>query len=457
MTKVDQQTPEVAAMLAAAQPVVDLALGGANMRARGETYLPRFPMETVADYNARVASSWLFDGVGKAIEDYTGRLFDKPMTPEDDGELAEWCSNIDNEGRDLSNFAQDVFLEAVKTGIAFLMVDAPPRPAGVTKGQAKALNLRPYCSLIPMASVLGWKVATINSRPTLTQWRIMERVDADDADEFTDAKVDQIRVLDLIEGRVQGRLFRKNAKAGSWYEHDAFLTDFTEIMVAPVYTGRTGFFRAKPPLARLAEINMAHWRSQSDQANIMHHARAPLKYFHGYQPDDLRAFAENPGYVVVNADPNAKVGTLEHSGAAIAAGREELRDLEQQMQWVGLQLVLSKHGQSTATGDMIDEKKNTSALSMWADNLKDALERALIWLADVGGLAGAKTGVVMSTDLLALSLRAADMDVLIKIGLTPRALLSEAKRRGLVADDMDIDAEAEAIAAGLMDTPDGAF
>ena len=51
---------------------------------------------------------------------------------------------------------------------------------------------------------------------------------------------------------------------------------------------------------------------------------------------------------------------VEHSGAAIDAGRTELKDMEFQMQAMGLQLIVSRSGTTTATGDMIDENKINS-------------------------------------------------------------------------------------------------
>lgn len=454
MTKVHEVSPTVADMVAASQPIRDLIAGEANMKARGKTYLPKFPQETDEDYAARKASSWLFDGVGKALEDYVSRLFDKPITPVDEGQIAEWCENIDLEGRDLSNFAQDVFRAQVQDGITFIMADAPPRESELTVGQVRQLNIRPYLSHIQLSSVLGWKVSNINNAPVISQFRFMERVSDPDAGEFSDATIGQIRVLSLTEsGRVGVRLYRETEKDGWQQFGDEMLTDQTEIMVTPVYSGRTGFLKAKPPLARLANINLAHWRSQSDQSNILHHARAPIKVFIGWSKEDLKQASEGPGYAFITSNPDAKIDVFEHSGAAIEAGRQELKDLEQQMQWVGLQLVMSKAGGATATGDMIDEKKNTSALGMWADNLKDALEIALTWLADLGGISGANTDVSVSKDFVAVHLNNTAIDQMIKMGVPPAYILSEMKRRGELSEDVDVEAVADQMSgerSGLM-------
>ena len=439
MSKVEERSGIVNAMLQEAQPIVDLAKGGENMRQRGTVYLPQFPQETEQDYKARKKSTWLFDGVGKAIEDMTGKIFEKPIhLQEQEGQLFEYAQNIDMEGRDLSNFARDVFEEAVKMGISFIMADAPPRPGPLTVGQARAMNLRPYLVHVPLMQVLGWKWESINNTPTLTQFRMLEEIPAPDRGRFSAETVEQIRVLELVEGnRVLVELYRQNDEK-KWVLFDEYMTEQTEIMVVPVYTGRTGFMAAKPPLSRLAELNMAHWRSQSDQANIMHHARAPMKYFHGYSQEDLQSFAEGPGYAFFTSNESASVGVIEHSGSAIDAGRTELKDLEQQMQWVGLQLMMSRTGTSTATGDAIDERKGNSKLAMWADNLKDSLEIALNWLTQLGGFeADATVNVSKDFSTLAHMTMADVRDMFVQRAITGQTYIREAQRRGVIAEDVD--------------------
>lgn len=442
MMSVEKRSAAVSAMLEASEPIRDLIKGGAHMRSLGTKYLPRFPMETEKAYKARVQGSWLFDGVGKAMDDYVDRLFDKPIESNDEGELGDWAHNIDLEGRDISNFAQDVFKASVRDGVSFIMVDAPPRPEGsITRGQAQAMNLRPYMVHLELEDILGWKVRTENNAPIVSQLRIMESVLDPDGGEFEEKKIEQIRVMDHPEGQsfVSVRLFRKTDK-GEWVVWNEYQTQFPQIYLAPVYTGRTSFLMAKPPLARLAELNLAHWRSQSDQSNIMHYARVPMKVFIGWDKDDLEGAASGAGYGLVTANENAKAETLEHNGTAIDSGREELKDLEQQMQWVGLQLVMSKAAGATATGDMIDEKKSTSALARWADNLKDAIEIALGWMADIAGIDG-ETEVSMSRDFLSVAMNTQDMTTLVQMGLSRELLLREAKRRGLVSEDVDIEEE----------------
>jgi len=461
---VAERSPEIQAMLEMSAPCRDLMKGGRHMRDKGEEYLPKFPQETEDDYEARLRSTWLFDGVGKTIEDLSGKVFETPVQlSETNTDLDIWAYNVDLQGRDLAQFARDVFDSAQATGISFVMVDAPAR-GELTRAQAQAGNFRPYFVSLSVEEIIGYKTMVIDNTPTLTQIRIMETVTEETEDEFDPAIIEQVRVLTLPteDGRVVGtvnvRLYRKDDDE-QWRIYDEFQTGMPRIYVAACDLGRDGYMKAKPPHSRLAEINLAHWRSQSDQANIMHHARAPMKYFHGYSREDLEDFTEGAGYAFWSSNENAKVGVIEHSGAAIDAGRAELKDMEFQMQAMGLQLIVSRTGSSTATGDMIDEQKINSRLGMWADNLKDTLELAFSWMAEMSGI-NTDIDIVINKDFAANALSHLDMDALNKMYLaeviSKRTYINEAKRRNLLSEEIDPDDESEMIEmSGMGDDDNG--
>jgi hypothetical protein len=460
---VAKRSHEVQEMLERSEPIRDLVKGGEHMRQLGEKYLPKFPQETDDDYQARKKSTWLFDGVGKTIEDLTGKVFEAPITLQETGtDLDVWAYNVDLETRDLSQFSRQVFEDAQRTGISFVMVDAPARPEGLTRLQAQQGNYRPYFVHLRLEDIYGWKWQIIGNVPVLTQIRICEEISAEGDDEFNSDEVEQIRVLTLpteenrVTGNVFVRIYRKNKK-DDWVLVEEYGTEMTRIMVKPCDIGRTGFFEAKPVHSRLAEINLAHWRSQSDQANIMHHARAPMKFFHGYSKEDLEGFTESAGYAFWSSNENAKAGVLEHSGAAIEAGRTELKDMEFQMQAMGLQLIVSRTGGSTATGDMIDEGKINSRLAAWADVLKDCLEQCFMWMAELGGIQVPEIVVSVNKDYAANAMSHLDMQAIKDMHLagviSRQTYINEAKRRNILSEDVDPELEAELVAEVQLDAP----
>lgn len=276
---------------------------------------------------------------------------------------------------------------------------------------------------------------------------MMERVEKPDRSEFSDEMVDQIRALFLEDGRVIVRLYQKSGRNGvSWAQvGEDQDTEMTEIQIVPVYTARTGFFAAEPPLSEIAEINLAHWRVQSDKSNCLHKSLSPLLLIKGIEVDGGQV-VNSAGYAFQGSAEHADLKWAEISGNGISAASDELRDLERQMQWQGLQLIMERTGVSTATGDMLDEGKTTSKLKAWADNLKDALEIALGWMADMGGIEADTTVVVHKEFSVMGHLSMGDVRDMFNAGAISReTYIAEAQRRGVLSEDIVAADEAERI------------
>jgi hypothetical protein len=435
---VGKRSSAVEAMVAASDKGRALMGGSDAMRAAGERYLPKFNSEDPADYQSRLKASWLFNGMRKTVKDMTGRVFDKSMELQDAPEqLKGWADNIDMQGRDLSVFASEVFKDSFIPGIGFIMVEAPRRDGETTRDQASVMGLRPYLVHLKVEDVLGWKTGLYGNALALSQFRIIEKLSEDDPkDEFCEESVEQVRVLDRMPGGVNVRLFRKNDK-DKWTLYDEYPTEAPEITVVPFYAQRTGFFTGEPVLEDLADVNVAHWQSQSDQRNILHFARVPIMHISGRQND--QPLVISAGVAVQSSDPAARMEWVEHTGAAIGSGRQDLKDLEFQMEALGLQLLVESA--QTATGSALDAAKETSTLAMMADNLKDAMEQALYFMAIYGGLGDGPITVDINKDfglppMTYNEMAALQKDVAMGL-LSKETYLEERKRRGVLRADLN--------------------
>ncbi len=446
------RSKESEAMVSACAKGRALMGGTEAMRAAGETHLPKFPAEDREAYNARLGASWLFNGYRKTVRDMSGRVFSKSVELGDGStpRVVDWCENVDLAGRDLSTFSRDVFEDGIDAGISYIFVDAPPRSGVVTQAQAAMQNLRPYMIHLSVESILGWKSEAINNAQTLTQLRIMETIsEQNPKDEFSQIEVKQVRVLDRTDAGVQTRLYRQVEavnKAGEWELFgEPTISGLTEITVVPFYANRAGFFKAKPLLDDLADVNIAHWQSQSDQRNILHFARVPILFAAG-RPEEDGPLVISAGMATVSSNPDAKLEWVEHSGSAIGAGRQDLKDLEFQMEAHGLQLLVAQS--QSATGATLDAAKETSILAMTADALKDTLEQALIWMAQYGGL-DASVEVKVNKEFGAGMMTAQELQLLLTAvntgQLSRETFLNELARRGMVQPDLNIADEVERI------------
>jgi hypothetical protein len=412
--------------------------GTTTMRAAGKTYLPKQTAESEANYTARLGRTFLFNAFGKTVEDMTGKVFTKPIVLEDDvpTELQGFAENIDQTGRHLNVFARDVMLDAFQPGIGYILADMPPAlPAGSTLADEQAAGLRPYLVYIPIERVLGWKSENIGGVETLTMFRFKECVSEPDG-EFVEKEIEQIRVLE----RGKWRTFRKSSgdkKQDVWVQHQEGKTAVSSIPISPVYLKRLSFMTGTPPLAKIAELNVAHWQSSSDQRNILHVARVPILAMYGVSEDDKIAIGSSEA--VRFSNPDASMEYVEHTGAAIEAGAKDIKELELQMQAMGLQLLIDAPGGQSATGEIRDDAKENSPLAMMAGALGDAIELALGFMAEFQGLGKDAGGsVVVNTDFGISTMDVPQVVACYSAGLIDAQTgIDELKRRGFLSGDVD--------------------
>ena len=143
-----------------------------------------------------------------------------------------------------------------------------------------------------------------------------------------------------------------------------------------------------------------------------------------------------------------EVGVIEHSSDGSEAGRLDLKELELQMQALGLVLLMEK-GQVTATGVNSDDEKNTTRLGDVADSVKEALETSLVWLAEMMGDASGAGDVFVNKEYAAIANTEAESRQLTAdwtVGaISHDRLVSEKIRRGIYSEDTDAQDERDKI------------
>ena len=348
--------------------------GTRAMRDAGKTYLPQEPGEEKEDYDIRRNRSTLTNFFKKTIKTFAGRIFEDHVTIDDQDDLDDFADNVDLEGRDFHRFAHDFARYALRDGLRFIMIDAPVADDVKTKADEIAANIRPYLVEVDRRNVLGWKTEVVGAQRVFTQFRIMETATVS-SDEFTSVEVEQIRVIEPN----QVRLYRRPDKRADWALHDTIATSSDWVPIVPVYADRHGYLSSAPPLIDIAWLNVEHWQKSSDQSNILHVARVPILHWAGYKPSydnegKATELVVGPNTLAKSPDTQAKLEYVEHSGAAIGAGRTDLIDIEDRARSLGAEFTAPhKSGDITATATAIDESGDVSELSAFALNLVDSL------------------------------------------------------------------------------------
>lgn len=453
---------EVTAM-AEPWPMISALLGGTSaMRAAKEAYLPKHPTETTDAYEYRRKTSTLYNAFTRTVETMASKPFAEPLKPSEDmpPELAGvtdaetkkkvkpgWIDNIDLEGRDLQAFAHDGFRKAMAYGPAYILVEYPQVSGIRTLADQRSSGARPYFVLIEPLNVLGWRAERVDGVMTLTQFRFKECVRLPDG-RFGEVEVEQVRVLEreISPARCWWETWRKDDR-GDWFLHEGGPISIGEIPVAPIYTKRTGFMTAEPPLLDLAHLNVEHWQSSSHQTNILRVARVPILFGSGMGQDDMEVVGSSAGKGVTVESPDAKLAFIEPTGAGIQAGQESIEKLEERMAVMGMELLVSKPGSKTATEASIDTAENTSALSAMVQNLEDSLAQALQFAAKWASLA---TGGSVNLEGSFAELDPLDIQSLVdarKEGIiSAETFFNELLRLGMVDENLTWEVEKERLA-----------
>lgn len=419
--------------------------GTKEMRAQGKTYLPQHPAETLDSYNLRLDSTTLYNGFKDTIKKMTGKIFSKDILPDENipTAIADLLSNIDGAGRNLTAFAYDAFFSAMTDGISFIYSEFPvvKREDGAlpTMADQLAQGARPYTVLVKASQLIGCKSENIGGTQMLTEIRIREILTEPDG-EWGEKEVIQIRLIQIGYWFT----FRYDKDTDEWIIHDLGEISLPYIPLIPVYTNRVGFYEGEPPLDSLAELNLEHWISSSEQRRALAFARFAMLTLTGVQ--GTTNVDVGPDVVIKLADPSAKASYTEPSGTGIEAGRLDLEAIEKRMQHTGMTIRVQTPGGVTATAAAIDSTDSDAALLAAAGGLQDSLNSVLQTFADyLGEKDGGEVLVNKSFGVVAPNGTAGEvLSLHMAVGLRKKTLIEEYKRRGVLADTVDVEEEVAA-------------
>jgi len=431
---VRQPSLAVLAMSESWQMITALLGGTKTMRDSGETYLPKWPNEESESYTARLKVATLYPAFSRTSDVLAAKPFSKPVTLSEDTptKIDDWSNDVDLQGRNLHSFSNEVMRDCMSYGLSGVMVDYPKVEGVQTLADEKRIGARPYFTRYAPGAILGWKTQTSNGVEKLIQIRLLESVTEEDG-EFGEKIIEQVRVL--VPG--SWATYRKMENKDDWIIHEEGTTTLSEIPFVFFYGIRKGYGISSPPLLDLAYLNVEHWQSSSDQQTILHVARVPILTIIG---------AENDSQITVGASSAVKLPLtadmkfVEHSGAAIEAGRASIADLEERMRQTGAELLVLKPGKVTATQISSDNEGNKCVLQAITENFEDALDQCLQFMAEwVGEAEGGS--VTLFKDFGVSSLAEASAELLLKANqsgnLSDETFFSEMQRRGIISSDVE--------------------
>jgi hypothetical protein len=419
--------------------LVEALRGGTEeMRKHTVKYLPQEPKETNEAYKVRLQRSFLFNLYGRTLTAITGLAFIKNAVVNNAPEELRYLeSNFDGNGRSLTEVAYDLTIDAVHYGKCHAIADFPRVDnENMSLAEFRNAGYKPYITHVNPRNVIGWRTAERPGREDLQQVRITEsKVVPSDLNEWADKPVFYVRVLEDNTTRIYK--YDPEMEDSSYQLEDEFENTLGYIPIVTGYANKTGYMEALPAMYDLAELNLRHYQSSSDQNNILHVARVPFLFASGFDDGELNNAEIGAQRIIVSSNPDAKIGHVEHTGQAIGAGRTDLKDLETQMAALGADLLVSKGvSRMTATARRLDQNESMSTLQLALRSVEQAIEQLYIMAGDWIGVDASEVKVSIGEDMSVANEPnpTAALKVLMDTGLlTDQQVVEEAKRQGILS------------------------
>jgi len=272
--------PEAKAVRDDLDLMADLLAGTRRVQEQANTrkYLRKWKDEQQDVYEIRRSCESVFEGLTRTLSAATGMLFAKAPGIEwnaSETVMAEHWQDLDGQGTAGPVLAKRFSEQAIRDGLALILVDHPSAPDGVTVTGANEgpLGLRPKWALYQRRQILSWFTETINNVSTVTQLVLEESVNTRSG-MYGVLPTIQYRVLRLV-GQSDGPRFAawevyqetKGAIDGAFHRTSFGVFRNRHGVPAPVlpigiaYTGRTDApLTASIPLLGVAWANLSHWR-----------------------------------------------------------------------------------------------------------------------------------------------------------------------------------------------------
>ena len=349
--------------------------------------------ETDPTYKAQRQAEYENGGVfynftKRTLSGMVGAVMRKPAEVMLPPEVEYLLTNCDGAGLGIEAQSQDTLREVDSVGRAGLLVDAP-ETAAATMAEQNAGQLNPRIQLYTAENIINWRKTRKGSTQVLTMVVLREPYEYQNStNEFEWLQGDAYRVLEIVEGVYQQRLFVFDS-AG------AMVNDVVEPVV-PMVKGKPldyipfQFIGADnndesidpAPLETMADINIGHFRNSADVEDSAFYQQGTLilapgenmnaSTFKELYPKGLRMGARI-GYnlgaggsaQIVQPDPNN-------------LSRELQKDKEDQAVKAGAQLI-TPTVQITAEASRLQRGADTSIMATIAINVSKAYEQAIKW------------------------------------------------------------------------------
>lgn len=447
-----------------------------------DTYFPKGAVETTTEQTTRSLRAELFPMFKETVKGLVGLALRKDPVLSDDvpATIVNYWENIDGAGTAGPVFIKRVFQDALIKGHSGVLVDVPKitTSKALTIRQTKDLGLRPYAVHVKPEQIINWRTQVINGVVVLTLLVISEMVDVPQGTYGTQSILRyRVFVRDEATGLINYEIWTQQThNKDPEFDSGGVLTATTRIPFAVCYAGeRLAPLQSLPPLLDLAYTNIAHVQVLSDHRTALHACSNPILVTKGRNgattvtPDPNAPAApgqsfDNPAIpgvtpsaptlqlgvnVGIDVDKDGAVEYVEHSGSALGASSQELKDIEGRGAAQGLSMLQRDTRQmQTAEAERLQRVEKDASLSSAVRSLQDMGETMLAFFAlfmneTTGG--SLELDYAFEDSMLDTPRIDAYSKMVAAGQLTRRTLWALLIKGGVLPDDFDSDAEEAAL------------
>lgn len=419
--------------------------GNETMRKAGESFCKRLQQESSDSYKKRLNGLAIQNHLKTAITGFVGRIFAKPTLLGEDASprVHEWYEDIDRFGNKADVIWRKAVTAGIRDGISWVLVDMPINKA-TNRQEERIQGIRPYVRVYTALDVI---YVNQDDMGRVVDFRVMEKITVNVSD-FAQEVVQRVRrytpqlctVYDLTRDTVEDYPYSFPYELG--------------VPVVPYITDEEcgADFFVRPPLLDMANLTARLWQSQSEQDMCLQIARCPMLFGRGFTlPEGQQGVIISPDKVYCSEDSAADLKWVEHSGAALGAGLDDINQLKMAVQAEGLKPLVADV-ERTAYEIETDEARATAPIRAMADSAHDMIENVLQYMEIyVDGRIVEGASVNLNSNFDVVTMDSASLDTLKNLyavgAITQETYLREMIRRQILTDDLNIFEEMEATSA----------
>lgn len=326
------------------------------------------------------------NATGRTLQSLLGIVFGENIGMTLEGQLAALKDDADGRGTPLEQMLRNALSQNLQRGRGGLLADYTG-----TLADTLATAGRPILRFFDPLQIINWR--EVGTKTTLI---VLKWCEAKDTADFEQIKVWKWLELRIIDGRAYSKIHTGTTEAGP----DEAAVDYVPIVIngKPAVELPFSWLGAVdndskpdvPPLADLANMNVHHWQSEADIAEIARVVGQPTIWASGLNS----AWADK--YLTSGITLGSAHGVLLPVGGQIGVVQAEDRNMpltlaarrEDQMAKLGAKLVERNSSTKTATQADYDAQTDNSILSIASSNVEACFNKALAICAEFTGNAG---------------------------------------------------------------------